>query len=65
MLTKDERKKNRRDEVKDKKKEGMRKDFFFFLENIKQKGKDKIRDFFLLCIYIYLFLFLKKVRLGS
>jgi hypothetical protein len=34
MLTKDERRKNRRDEVKDKKKEGMRKDFFF-LENIK------------------------------
>jgi hypothetical protein len=28
MLTKDERKKNRRDEVKAKKKEGMRKDFF-------------------------------------
>jgi hypothetical protein len=28
MLTKDERKKNGRDEVKDKKKEGMRKDFF-------------------------------------
>jgi hypothetical protein len=30
MLTKDESKKNRRDEVKDKKKEGMRKDFFSF-----------------------------------
>jgi hypothetical protein len=28
MLTKDKRKKNRRDEVKDKKKEGMRKEFF-------------------------------------
>jgi hypothetical protein len=48
--------------MKDKKKEGMRKDFFF-LENIKQKGKDKKRDFFLLCIYIY-FVF-EKVRLGS
>jgi hypothetical protein len=30
MLTKYERKKNRRDEVKDKKKEGMRKVFFSF-----------------------------------
>jgi hypothetical protein len=55
MLTKDETKKNRRDEVKDKKKEGMRKDFFFFLENIKQKGKDKKIDFFLLCIYIFIY----------
>jgi hypothetical protein len=53
MLTKDERKKNRRDEVKDKKKEGMRKECF--LENIKQKGKDKKESFFLLCIYYFLF----------
>jgi hypothetical protein len=30
MLTKDKRKKNRWDEVKDKKKEGMRKYFFSF-----------------------------------
>jgi hypothetical protein len=59
MLTKYERKKNRMDEVKDKKKEGMRKDFFF-LENIKQKDKDKKRDFF-----FYVYIFLKKVRLGS
>jgi hypothetical protein len=37
MLIKDERKKNRRDEVKDKKKEGMRKDFFLF-RKYKTKG---------------------------
>jgi len=58
MLTKDERKKNRRDEVKDKKKEGMRKDFFF-LENIKQKGKDKKRDFFFY-VYIYIIFVFEK-----
>jgi hypothetical protein len=37
MLTKDERKKNRRDEVKDKKKEGMR-NFFFLFRKYKTKG---------------------------
>jgi hypothetical protein len=37
LLTKDERKKDRRDEVKDKKKQGMRKDFFLF-RKYKTKG---------------------------
>jgi len=55
MLTKDERKKNRRDEVKDKKKEGMRKDFFF-LEN--KRVKIRKERFFILCIYLFIYLFI-------
>jgi hypothetical protein len=46
--------KNRRDEVKDKKKEGMRKDFFF-LENKRVKIR---KERFFLCIYIYIYLFI-------